>query len=130
MHSNSTGRFYSIHIQNTPNHNMARVSWISPKDERRKQLKVIVGSGQRLNAVQTSFGSTVFNEGKWEFEEDSTNFDVDMNPSMLRADMEGQLVFKANMVTPMHCAVCTCLEMEVPGEESIYIPCSKLGSHG
>jgi hypothetical protein len=109
---------------------LARVSWTSPKDGYRKQLKLIVGSGQRLNVVQTSFGGSVFNEGKWEFEEDSSDADVDIVPSMLRADMEGQVMFKANMVTPLRCAVCTCLEMEVPGEESIYIPCSKLGSHG
>jgi hypothetical protein len=109
---------------------LARVSWISSHDEDRKQLKLILGSGQRLNAVQTNFGSTVFNEGKWEFEEHSGSDDVDISPSMLRADMEGQLVFKPNMVTPLNCAVCTCLEMEVQGEESIYIPCMKIGNHG
>jgi hypothetical protein len=101
---------------------LARVIWISPKDGYRKQLKVIVGSGERLNAVHTSFGSTVFIEGKWEFEEDSSYVDVDIVPSTLRADMEGQLMFKANTVTPFHCAVCTCLEIEVPGEEAYVYP--------
>jgi hypothetical protein len=109
---------------------LARVRWTSSHDENPKQLKMILGTGQRLNAVQTDFGSTVFQEGKWEFEEHSGSADVDIIPSMLRADMEGRLVFKPNMVTPLNCAVCPCLEMEVPGEESIYIPCSKLGGHG
>jgi hypothetical protein len=44
------------------------------------------------------------------------------------ADMEAQFVFKPNMLTPLNCAVCTCLEMEVPGEETIYIPCPRLCS--
>jgi hypothetical protein len=52
----------------------------------RKQLKLILGSGQRLNAVQNNFGSTVFHERMWEFEEHSGSFDVDVIPSMLRAD--------------------------------------------
>jgi hypothetical protein len=109
---------------------LARVRWTSPVNGQRNQFKLIVGSGQRLNAVQTHFGSTVFNEGKWEFEEHSTSADVDIVPAMLRADMDGQMVFKPDMVTPIHCAVCTCVEMEVPGEECIYVPCLKLGSHG
>jgi hypothetical protein len=56
--------------------------------------------------------------------------DVDIVPAMLRADMEGQLIFKPGMVAPIRCAVCTCLQMEMPEEESIYIPCLKLGRHG
>ncbi len=109
---------------------LVRLKWVSPLDGHQLQLKLILGSGQRLNVLQTIFGSTVYNEGKWEFEVNSTTADVDIIPSMLRAEMESPNVFKPHMVTPIRCAVCTCLEMEVPGEESIYIPCLKIGRHG
>jgi hypothetical protein len=110
--------------------NLIRLKWVSPRDGHQRQLKLILGSGQRLSILQTRFGSTVYNEGKWESEEESTAADVDIIPAMLRAEMEGQNVFKPCMVTPVRCAVCTCIEMEVPGEESIYIPCLKIGRHG
>jgi hypothetical protein len=65
---------------------LARVSCMCSHDGYRKQLKLILGSVQRLNAVQNNFGSTAFNERMWDFEEHSGSFEVDVIPSMLRAD--------------------------------------------
>jgi hypothetical protein len=43
---------------------LTRITWFCAQDHRQKQLKLIFGSGQRLVAVQTKFGNTMFNEGK------------------------------------------------------------------
>jgi hypothetical protein len=110
---------------------LVKVQWVSNKFQARKELKLLIGTGQQLAVVDTPFGNTVYNEGKFEWLEGSTDADVDVIPSLLRTDLEnGAAGQKLNMVTPARCAVCTCMEMTLPQLEVLYVPCMKLGQHG
>jgi hypothetical protein len=57
---------------------LTRVRWFSPQDDFHKQLKLMFGSRQRLIAVQTKLGNIMFNEGRWEFEDERSCIDVDI----------------------------------------------------
>lgn len=110
---------------------LVKVQWMSAAAGVRKELKLVLGDGQLLSIVDTRFGNTTYNEGKWETEEDSTEADVEVVPSLLRPDMHGEAVHKPNMISPLRCAVCTCLEISLPElNEVLYVPCMKIGKHG
>jgi hypothetical protein len=98
----------------------------------RKELKLIIGDGQLLSIVDTKFGNTRLNQGNFESEEGSTAEEVEVIPSLLRSDLSaGAAGTKSDMVTPVHCAVCTCMEMTLPAvHDVLYAPCLKIGKHG
>jgi hypothetical protein len=83
--------------------------------------------------VATSFGDTLFQEGQFESVEGSTDTDVDIVPSLLRIDMDNAAVGqKVNMISPVRCAVCTCMEMSLPeshNDRVLFVPCMKIGRH-
>jgi hypothetical protein len=112
---------------------LIKVQWFSGWAQARRELKLIIGSGQQLSIVATSFGDTSFQEGQFESVEGSTDEDVDIVPSLLRLDMDNAAVCqKANMISPVRCAVCTCMEMSLPeskDERVLFVPCMKIGRH-
>jgi hypothetical protein len=111
---------------------LVKLQWRSEFDQEFKELKLVLGDGHLLSIVHTKLGNTSYNMGKLEFEEGSTAYDVGVLPSLLRKDMDaGAAGEKINMVAPVRCAVCTCLEMSLPEmNDVLYIPCLKLGNHG
>jgi hypothetical protein len=111
---------------------LVKVQWLSVHTQMRKELKLIIGDGQLLSIVDTKFGNTRYNEGYFESEEGSTAKKVQVIPSLMRPDLSGGAAgTKSDMVTPLRCAVCTCVEMTLPAiHDVLYIPCLKICKHG
>jgi hypothetical protein len=112
---------------------LVEVHWFSQRAQERRELKLVIGMGQQVSVVATSFGETSFQEGKLESVEGSTDADVDIVPSLLRPDTHNAFAGqKPNMISPVRCTVCTCMEMSLPelGDDCVlFVPCLKIGRH-
>jgi hypothetical protein len=110
---------------------LVKVQWNSHLLQKRMQLKLVLGEGWLLSIVDTPFGDTVYNEGKLESVEDSTDEDVDIIPSMMRPLTGPNALHKPIMVAPARGAICTCMELRLADDDDLlYIPCMKIGRHG